>query len=244
MIDLKTYNNLGEVKLLLAECMWPDDERIARELDQYLTNDSRGLFGIMIDNELAGLIGIIPYSEDAVELKHIAMKAPYRGRGIGKKLIAEYMRDYQPSTIIAETDQDAVGFYRKVGFEIHSLGEKYPGVERFQCIQFYQLVDDSRQEYGYTDADGIIYGMDQFIGETDYWNRGIGKQLISSMQDYLIHQCQADKVVMDPQTWNARALACYEQCGFVKKKLLKEHELHEGQFRDCWLIEFSVEVAR
>lgn len=134
LIDLKTYNNLCEVKLLLAECMWPDDERIARELDQYLTNDHRGLYGVIIDNELAGLIGIIPYSEEGVELKHIAMKAPYRGRGMGKKLIAEYMRDYQPAKIIAETDQDAVGFYRKVGFEIHSLGEKYPGVERFQCV--------------------------------------------------------------------------------------------------------------
>ena len=111
-------------------------------------------------------------------------------------------------------------------------------------IQFYQLADDSRQEYGYTDADGIIFGMDQFIGEPDYWNRGIGKQLVSSMRDYLVYQHQADKVVMDPQTWNARALACYEQCGFVKKKLLKEHELHEGQFRDCWLIEFSAEVVR
>lgn len=35
--------------------------------------------------------------------------------------------------LIAETDRDAVEFYRKYGFEIHSLGEKYPGVDRFHC---------------------------------------------------------------------------------------------------------------
>ncbi|GAA0394735.1 hypothetical protein GCM10008933_26940 [Paenibacillus motobuensis] len=46
----------------------------------------------------------------------------------------EYMHSYHPAKIIAETDQDAIGFYSKIGFEIHSLGEKYPGVERFQCI--------------------------------------------------------------------------------------------------------------
>lgn len=37
------------------------------------------------------------------------------------------------SYISAETDRDAVGFYRKYGFQITSLGEKYPGVERFKC---------------------------------------------------------------------------------------------------------------
>lgn len=35
--------------------------------------------------------------------------------------------------IFAETDNDAVGFYRSYGFEVTSLGEKYPGVERFLC---------------------------------------------------------------------------------------------------------------
>lgn len=35
--------------------------------------------------------------------------------------------------IIAETDMDAVGFYRRYGFSIEALGEKYPGVERYKC---------------------------------------------------------------------------------------------------------------
>lgn len=35
--------------------------------------------------------------------------------------------------VSAETDADAVEFYRKYGFKIKSLGEKYPGVERFLC---------------------------------------------------------------------------------------------------------------
>lgn len=36
-------------------------------------------------------------------------------------------------SIVAETDDEAVDFYRRYGFFITSLGEKYPGVERFLC---------------------------------------------------------------------------------------------------------------
>lgn len=40
----------------------------------------------------------------------------------------------KPERVIAETDEEAVNFYRSIGFEVYSLGEKYPGVERFRCI--------------------------------------------------------------------------------------------------------------
>jgi len=35
--------------------------------------------------------------------------------------------------ITAETVRDAVKFYWSSGFKVTSLGEKYPGVERFLC---------------------------------------------------------------------------------------------------------------
>ncbi|MGG4554653.1 hypothetical protein ABEX11_20625 [Paenibacillus humicus] len=45
----------------------------------------------------------------------------------------EYIRENQIRRVEAETDKDAVDFYRRLGFNITSLGQKYPGVERFQC---------------------------------------------------------------------------------------------------------------
>lgn len=104
-------------------------------------------------------------------------------------------------------------------------------------IQFYLLGDEERAEYGYEGNGGIIYGIDQFIGETSYWNKGIGTMVVESMVNYLFKEKRADLVVMDPQSWNYRALACYEKCGFVRKKLLEKHEMHEGEKRDCWLME-------
>ncbi|MFD1851386.1 GNAT family N-acetyltransferase [Oceanobacillus bengalensis] len=103
-------------------------------------------------------------------------------------------------------------------------------------IQFYPLDDETKKEYGYQDA--TIYGMDQFIGEVSYWNKGIGTLLVSSMVTFLIEHKEAERVVMDPQTWNTWAIRCYEKCGFKKVRILPNHELHEGEYRDCWLIEY------
>ncbi|CAM3586659.1 GNAT family N-acetyltransferase [Marinicrinis lubricantis] len=106
-------------------------------------------------------------------------------------------------------------------------------------IQFYPILVEELQIYGYSDFTESIYGMDQFIGEVDYWNRGIGTKLIQSMVTYLLEHEQADKIVMDPQAWNQRALHVYEKCGFRKVKLMPKHEWHEGEYRDCWLIEYD-----
>ncbi len=108
-------------------------------------------------------------------------------------------------------------------------------------IQIYPLDQETKAEYGY-DQDETIYGMDQFIGEVAYWNKGVGTQLVTSMVAYLIKEKQASRVVMDPQTRNVRALRCYEKCGFKKVKLLPERELHEGIYQDCWLIEYRAVV--
>jgi hypothetical protein len=34
---------------------------------------------------------------------------------------------------LAETDADAVGFYRRCGLAVTSLGERFAGIERFRC---------------------------------------------------------------------------------------------------------------
>lgn len=132
MIDLKEYHET-EVSYLLAECMWPDNERIFQELNKYKADDSRKLYGRFMNNELIGLIGLIHLSTKEVELKHIAIRTDYRRQGIGRDMINEYIKKNEINKMIAETHKDAVNFYRNIGFEIMSLGEKYPGVERFQC---------------------------------------------------------------------------------------------------------------
>lgn len=103
-------------------------------------------------------------------------------------------------------------------------------------IQYYKLDSDTKNVYGYLNEN--IYGIDQFLGEVKYWNKGIGTLLVTSMVKFLNDHKKADRVVMDPQVRNERALRCYEKSGFKKVKLLPKRELHEGEYRDCWLIEY------
>lgn len=110
-------------------------------------------------------------------------------------------------------------------------------------IQYYVVDAEYRSKYGYEDFVGNLFGMDQFIGETEFWNRGIGTALVLSMSEYLITSKNADAIVMDPQAWNGRAIRCYEKCGFKKIRLLPKHEYHEGEYRDCWLIEYKADSA-
>lgn len=78
-------------------------------------------------------IGVITISvqDDKCVITSLAVDETYQGRGIGKKLINHIKDKY--NYIVAETDDEAITFYRKQGFVIESLGEKYPGVNRYIC---------------------------------------------------------------------------------------------------------------
>ncbi|WP_201715320.1 GNAT family N-acetyltransferase [Rossellomorea arthrocnemi] len=108
-------------------------------------------------------------------------------------------------------------------------------------LQYYQLDHETMIRYGYTNVDEVIYGTDQFIGETAYWNKGIGTQFIRAVVEYLLQKEGVHRLVMDPMTWNKRAIRCYEKCGYSKARILREHELHEGEYYDSWLMEFIPE---
>jgi aminoglycoside 6'-N-acetyltransferase len=105
-------------------------------------------------------------------------------------------------------------------------------------LQYYCLDDEpeaDRQMYHLENTDHV-YGIDLFIGETKYWNRGIGTKVLSAIVDYLFTELQAAKIVIDPDVNNLRAIRCYEKAGFVKVKVLPSHQLHEGKYQDCWLM--------
>ncbi|KUP09091.1 2-aminoglycoside phosphotransferase [Bacillus coahuilensis m2-6] len=126
-------------------------------------------------------------------------------------------------------------FYGPRGDEVRCIIE-YDG-KAIGYVQYYPIEEEEREKYGYPVE--IVYGMDQFIGEVEYWNKGIGTSVVSKVVKYLLDVMGAEKVVMDPQVRNERALRCYEKCGFKKVKLLPRIEWHEGVYEDCWLIEAS-----
>ena len=117
----------------LSYCMSPMPDRIHQESQLYQTSEEREWYGLMQNDSFAGLVGINREDRDIV-IKHIAVHPNYRLQGIGSELIQAVKGISKSKSIVAETDHEAVHFYEKNGFSITSLGEKYPGVERFLCI--------------------------------------------------------------------------------------------------------------
>ncbi|WP_072950896.1 GNAT family N-acetyltransferase [Rhodococcus koreensis] len=78
-------------------------------------------------------VGVVGYSAapDRTTLLHLATHPLYRRRGIGTALIHWVQSSHPGIPLVAETDADSVHFYEKSGFTSVSLGEKYPGVERY-----------------------------------------------------------------------------------------------------------------
>ncbi len=109
-------------------------------------------------------------------------------------------------------------------------------------IQFYEICERTSNLTGYEEE--VTYGLDQFIGEPNYWGKGIGTMLVQSMLNYLQQEKQVDVIILDPQVTNYRAIRCYEKCGFKRIKRLPAHEYHEGKYRDCWLMEYRTKSRR
>ena len=80
--------------------------------------------------------------------------------------------------------------------------------------------------------------MDQFIGEPEYWNKGIGTKYTKMVFDFLKKERNADAVILDPHQDNSRAIRMYQKAGFRIIEDLPEHELHEGKKQDCYLMEY------
>lgn len=105
-------------------------------------------------------------------------------------------------------------------------------------VQVYDMIDEYYDSYHYDKKDEVVYCMDQFIGEPDYWNKGIGTRFMKMILEYLVNKKSAKAVILDPHQNNPRAVRMYEKAGFKIIKELPKHELREGIMEDCYLMEF------
>lgn len=106
--------------------------------------------------------------------------------------------------------------------------------------QVYRVSGKLFEEYCYPETDKVVYAMDQFIGEPDYWDKGIGSRFIGSICKFLRDCKNADSVILDPHKNNPRAIRAYQKVGFKIIGELPEHEQFEGQKVDCWLMELKL----
>jgi ribosomal protein S18 acetylase RimI-like enzyme len=122
------------VRRQLALATGGGQDRVDEAVRRYRDDPNAQLLVAMLANETVGLAGYTVATDAAeVELLHVATASHVRRSGVGRRLLAE-VRRAAPSglPVVAETDDAAVLFYSAVGFTVTSLGEKYPGVQRYR----------------------------------------------------------------------------------------------------------------
>lgn len=123
-----------EVRELISYSVFPDPDELEKVINEYQSEPALTLYGYEEENTLIGLIGVYDDGDEQLQIKHIAVQPENRLKGYGRGLILELIEHSKPASIKAETDIEAVDFYRSIGFSIFSLGELYPGIERFHCV--------------------------------------------------------------------------------------------------------------
>lgn len=118
---------------VLAQALFePTREQACRRMTAYLEQGS-GIWGALCGEHLAGVL-VTRALPGGLEIQSLAVAAAQRGQGVGRAMV-DWAAEALELPLWAETDADAVGFYARCGFEVVSLGEKYPGVVRFRVTR-------------------------------------------------------------------------------------------------------------
>lgn len=120
---------------ILAECVFkPSLERLKSRAEKYMKNPKTRIHAIKQNGIYIGIIVLDIRNPKQIEILDFAVRKELQNNGTGRKLIQFCVETFKPDTILAETDDDAVGFYRKVGFSVLPLGDKYnTGINRYLC---------------------------------------------------------------------------------------------------------------
>lgn len=86
-------------------------------------------------------------------------------------------------------------------------------------VQYQKLSKENKALYNIDDDN--VYEIDIFIGNIKYHSKGIGKEVINEITEYLFREIKAGKIVMCPLLNNKKAINCYKRCGYREKRIIK-----------------------
>jgi RimJ/RimL family protein N-acetyltransferase len=75
-----------------------------------------------------------------------------------------------------------------------------------------------------------------FIGEKDFWGKGIGTQVLSLMLDYGFFTLNFHRIYLRVYALNERGIHCYEKVGFKHEGRMREAAYLGGEYVDIlWM---------
>ena len=64
------------------------------------------------------------------------------------------------------------------------------------------------------------------IGDRDYWDRGYGTDVVTTMVHYVFLTTGLNRLYLKTLDWNTRAQRCFEKCGFTPFGDMRRNGLH------------------
>lgn len=122
---------------IYQDCMYlPTYEKYIAEMKDFLKTSFVKVYVCYDNKKIVGILIIRLTNNHSAEIEGIAVSHIYRNRGFGKMMIEEIKKSEGLKKIIAQTDEDAIGFYQHCGFHIEPERKEYPNgfVIRYNCV--------------------------------------------------------------------------------------------------------------
>ena len=132
----KSWLTSEEAFSIYAPCMYqPAYEDYKSLMEKYFSDPSVKIFVCETEGDKAGIL-VLKEDGFEAEILGIAVKMDQRKKGIGKDMVYQVMEIEHLKRITAQTDDDAIGFYRNSGFEAEKVVIEYPdgAAVRYNCV--------------------------------------------------------------------------------------------------------------
>lgn len=131
--DVKEIITEPDILKLLAPSVYnPAEERLLNRAKKYQEYEETNVYVYIEDNEYKGIV-VFEIVNNSATILDIAIKPEHQGQGIGSKLIDFIFNNFNVHSITAETDDDAIGFYKKYGFAVAKTETKF-NTKRYICV--------------------------------------------------------------------------------------------------------------
>lgn len=120
------------LRLLAPSVFNPTEERLLNRAKKYQEDESTNIYVYKEDGEYKAIV-VFKIANNSAVILDIAVKPEYQGQGIGGKLIDFIFDQFEVDNITAETDDDAIGFYKKYGFTVADTKVEF-NTKRYVCV--------------------------------------------------------------------------------------------------------------
>ncbi len=129
----KNILNTDIYKLLAPSLYNPTEERLQSRARKYKEDENIQISAYNDKGEYKGII-VFEIVDNYARILDIAVKPEYQRKGIGSRMLDFIFNKFEVNRITAETDDDAIGFYKKYGFVINDTRIRFD-TKRYSIIK-------------------------------------------------------------------------------------------------------------